>query len=437
LPAEAAMGQGWSRAIHPDDLSAVTEEWKRTCAVGTTFRMEYRYLRPDESVVWTLGQALEERDSTGRLVGYIGTTTDTTELHRMREALQQSHAELEERVRERTLQFEHMALIVAASADAIISSDMEGRIVSWNQAAERIFGYPASETIGQTTFLLTPPSLHEEARLLKAQVRRGERVENLETIRVARSGELIEVALSIFPLRDNAGKIIGTSGIVRDIRAQKKAERRLRELSGRLLRVQDEERRHLARDLHDSTAQSLAALSINLSLLNDASALPEEKRKAMVAAGLALAQSIERELRTHTYLLHPPLLEDHGLVAALRWFADGFTARSGVAVQLEVDEDLGRMPDLFELTIFRVVQECLSNIHRHSKSSTASIRLGNSEGVITLEVRDAGCGFPRELAEGAGVGIAGMRERLAQIGGTLDIQTAPSGVTVTARIPQA
>jgi PAS domain S-box-containing protein len=435
LPLERALGFGWAQALHPDDTQAVADEWVRSCQLGIPFRMEYRYRRTDGSILWIFGQGVEERDVHGRLTGYIGTATDITEMRQLREALQRSHAELEERVQERTTQWEHMAMIVAASADAIVSSDMTGAIVSWNRAAEKIFGYSSEEMIGRTSLVVTPVDRVAEANALKEQVRRGERVDYLETVRVARSGELIEVGISIFPLRDPGGEVIGTSAIVRDIREQKKTERRLHQLSGRLLRLQDEERRRLARELHDSTAQSLAALAINLSVLNSATDMPVEKRSVLLADGLALAQNIERELRTHTYLLHPPLLDERGLLAALGWFVEGFATRSGVAVDLDIEEEIGRLPERVELTIFRVVQECLANVHRHAKSPVVIVQLRKEAGVIALEVRDAGVGFSKEVIDGAGVGIAGMRERLAQIGGSLAIESNAAGTAVHVKIP--
>lgn len=436
LPIEAALGYGWLQALHPDDHDAVAREWARTCELGVPFRMEYRYLRPDGGIVWVLGQGLQERDSKGRLIGYIGTATDTTELHRMSEALERSRAELEARVTERTMDFERMALIVEGSSDAIISSDFSGRIVSWNPAAEFIFGYTAQEMIGQTTERLTPENLKPESVGLKALVRKGQRVEYFETVRLSRSGELIEVGLSIFPLYDGAGEVCGTSAIVRDIREIKKNERRLSQLSGRLLRLQDEERRRLARELHDSTTQSLAALNMKLSALNATAQLHPQKREALLAEGLALAKNIERELRTHTYLLHPPLLDERGLDAALHWLTDGFAVRSGISVDLDL-EDLPseRLPEAVELAIFRVVQEGLSNIHRHSRSSTAGVHLRRDAGSMVLEIWDAGIGLPKNIDKIGGVGIAGMRERLAQIGGTLQMNSTKAGTTVSAKIP--
>ena len=139
-PQEAALGTGWGRVIHPDDRARVLEEWGRMGAEGVSFRSEYRYLQPGGRVVWIFGEVAEERAADGRLMGYVGTVTDITELRRMRAELEQSHAELEERVHERTAQIERMAMIVAGSDDAIVSSDFEGNVVSWNPAAEMIFG---------------------------------------------------------------------------------------------------------------------------------------------------------------------------------------------------------------------------------------------------------------------------------------------------------
>jgi len=438
FPVEVALGDEWERAVHPEDVPRIRREWGEAARLGIPYRTEFRYVQPSGKIVWVLAETVEHRDPGGDLLGYISTVTDISELRRVREELLRSHEELEERVRERTAQWEHMALIVAASGDAIISSDLSGKIVSWNRAAEEIFGYSAAEMIGRTTVAVTPADRLDEARMLIERVRSGERVDSFETVRVARSGELIEVELSIFPLRDVEGKIAGTSAMVRDIRARKKAERRLHQLSGRLLRLQDEERRHLARELHDSTAQSLAALSLNLSLLHrNAASLSEEKRASLLAEGLGLAETIGRELRTHAYLLHPPLLDERGLGAALRWLIDGFAARSGVAVEIEIEPDLGRLPDQMELTVFRVVQESLANVHRHAHSPTASVRVALEEDAIVVKICDVGRGLPPNGEEAIGVGIAGMRERLAQVGGTLAIVSNSTGTTVTARIPES
>ena len=436
-PQEAALGAGWERVIHPEDRARVHEEWGRMAAQGVPFRSEYRYLQPSGRVVWIFGEVVEERAADGQVAGYVGTATDVTELRRMRAELEQSQAELEERVRERTREIERMAMIVEASDDAIISLDFAGNVVSWNPAAEAIFGYAAEEMIGKSSLLLAPGNMIEEARMLKVRARNGETVRQFETVRVARSGELIEVSVSLFPLRDAAGRVVGTSGIVRDIRQRKKAERLLRHLSWRLLRTQDEERRRLARELHDSTAQTVAALAMNLSLLTQSGGpVGEEKRAALLADSLALAGDTVRDLRTQAYLLHPPLLDERGLNAALRWFVQGFTERSGIAVEIEIDAEFPRLHEQLEMTIFRVIQESLSNVRRHAQSATAAIRVALADGWVTLEIRDRGCGIPRDAGDGMGVGIAGMRERLLQLGGSLTLAPNDPGTAVIARLPE-
>ena len=436
-PREVALGTGWERVIHPEDRARVNEEWSRMAAQGVPFRSEYRYLQPDGRVVWIFGEVVEERDADGRLTGYVGTATDITELRRMRAEMERAQVELEERVRERTTQIERMAMIVAASDDAIISMDSAGNVVSWNAAAEKIYGYTEEETIGRSILMLVPANLVEEGRGLQARVWSGETVRQFETVRLARSGELIEVALSLFPLRDAAGRVVGSSAIVRDIREGKKAKRRLRQLSWRLLRMQDEERRRLARELHDSAAQTVAALAMNLSLLTQSGGtMTEEKRAALLADSLELAGTTARELRTQAYLLHPPLLDERGLNAALRWFVDGFAERSGIAMEIEIDAEFPRLHEQLEMTIFRVVQESLSNVRRHAQSARAAVRVVRADGWVTLEIRDWGCGVEREEGEGMGVGIAGMRERLSQLGGSLTLGPNEPGTAVIARLPE-
>jgi PAS domain S-box-containing protein len=429
-------GRNWEDLVHPDDVEAVREIWARMIEYGVPFSMEFRYAHADGKAIWVCSEALELRDGQGRLTGYLATAAEITEVRRMREEVQRCSAELEARVRERMMEWEKMAMIVAASADAIISCDMNGRIVSWNLAAGRIFGYIAEQMLGETMVAITPEDRREEAEAITQRVRKGERIDHFETVRVARSGDLIDVAMSIFPLQDASGVVTGTSAVIRDIREQKAAERRLRQLSGQLLRVQDEERRRLARELHDSTAQSLAALSVNLSLLSQhGDQLTEEKRASLLADSLTLADGVGRGLRTHAYLLHPPLLEECGLPAALRWLAEGFSKRSGIAVELDLPPSLERFDSERELALFRVVQESLANVHRHTKSPSAHIRLAQQFDEITVEVRDEGGGEVRQGEEQPGVGIGGMRERLAQAGGSLSISIQPGGSVVRARIP--
>lgn len=220
------------------------------------------------------------------------------------------------------------------------------------------------------------------------------------------------------------------------------SNRDLRDLSVRLLRVQDDERRRIARDLHDSTGQALTALKLELAGIERELAARNPQIARRLSSAIENARLISDELRTISYLLHPPLLDELGLGSALRWYVDGFGKRSGIAVQLDFCSQ-GRLTPELETTLFRVVQECLINIHRHSGSSTASIRFRRESGRIVLEVQDEGRGMtPEELSElssGAalGVGLRGMRERIKDFGGEMEIVSSGHGTMVKAVIPDA
>ena len=238
-------------------------------------------------------------------------------------------------------------------------------------------------------------------------------------------------------------------GVVLDVTDRKNSEQssrenerkiRDREISWELLRAQDEERRHIARELHDSAGQTLALLGMNLGLLAESveETAPDVAQSADDA--LELVEQLTREIRTTSYLLHPPLLEESGLTAALTWYIRGLMERSGLDITLNIPDEFGRLPRDMELAVFRLVQECLTNIHRHSDSKSASIQAVRESGKVLIEVGDQGKGIPAEkLAEiqlsGAGVGIRGMRERLRRFNGELTIQSDGSGTKVTAVIP--
>jgi signal transduction histidine kinase len=214
----------------------------------------------------------------------------------------------------------------------------------------------------------------------------------------------------------------------------------LRELSGRLLQLQDDERRRIARELHDSVGQMLAALGMNLAVVGtDIERLT--KTAITVNDSATLVQELSKEVRTISHLLHPPLLDEAGLASALRWYIEGFAQRSKIKVDLEFPADFGRLPRESETAIFRTVQECLTNIHRHSESPTATIRIAASDNHVRVEVEDRGKGIPpekqSEMASTGipGVGIRGMRERLRQLGGNLDIHSNGKGTLIVAQVP--
>jgi PAS domain S-box-containing protein len=364
-----------------------------------------------------------------------------------------------------------LAAIVDSSEDAIVSKTLEGIITSWNASAERLFGYTASEAVGQHISFIIPLNRRDEETVIIERIRRGERIEHFDTVRVRKDKTQLDISLTISPVRDASGKIVGASKIARDITQRKQIERELRdseeryrtladaldtqvqfrtrelerrnselrELSARLMESQDVERRHIARELHDSAGQTLAALGMSLAqLAEDAKDNPAQLAKDLEDAEI-LVQHLNKEIRTTSYLLHPPLLDETGLSSALNWYVQGLRERSGLDVDLSIPERLGRLPDDMELVVFRIVQESLTNVHRHSGSKTASIRIAREGDKIIVEVQDQGRGMsPEKLAkiqsQGSGVGISGMRERLRHFGGELIVESNGTGTKIVATL---
>jgi PAS domain S-box-containing protein len=410
----------------PESWSRLQEAVNEALKNGTSYSVELELVRPDGTKRCVIANGEAQRDTKGAVVSLRGTVQDITD----RKLIEEATALL--------------AAIVASSDDAIVSKNLDGIIQSWNTGAERIFGYTAQEAIGQHITLIIPLDRRAEEDHILACLRRGERIDHFETVRRRKDGRLIDVSVTISPVRDSSGRIIGASKVARDITAQKEAAEKVR-LAGetvRLMQVQDDERRRIARDFHDSAGQTLAVLGLSLAEL-----IRKAERVApdLVQAGKEieeLVQQLHREIRTTSYLLHPPLLDEAGLCSALSCYVQGVVERSGMEIDLKISEALGRLPADMELAIFRMVQECLTNIHRHAESKTARIRIACDKGNVCVEVRDEGKGIsPERLTEiesgGSGVGIAGIRERLRQFGGTLKIESDQTGTRVLACIPLA
>jgi two-component system NarL family sensor kinase len=215
----------------------------------------------------------------------------------------------------------------------------------------------------------------------------------------------------------------------------------LQSLSQRLLKVQDQERRKLARDLHDSTGQTLTALKLSASFLQE-NCKQHPSTLGFVSEVVALADQAIDEVRTMSYLLHPPLLDEVGFACAAEWYVEGFAKRSGVTVSLDVATDHERLPMSMEIALFRILQESLTNVHRHSRAEQVTVCLRHQVGRIILEVRDDGCGIPaeqlaplRNASAATGVGLAGMRERLSEFNGELEIESDGHGTSIRAIVP--
>jgi signal transduction histidine kinase len=216
----------------------------------------------------------------------------------------------------------------------------------------------------------------------------------------------------------------------------------LQNLSQRLLKVRDEERRKLSRDLHDSTGQILAALKINISFLQE-SCKQDPSKMALVSEALELTDQIIEEIRTMSYLLHPPLLDEVGFVCAAEWYTEGFAKRSGVTVSMDIATEQERLPMSVEIVLFRILQESLTNVHRHSGATQVSISFQRQLETMVLEIRDNGRGIGaerlnrlREASAETGVGLAGMHERMHELNGQLEIDSDGHGTTLRAIVPR-
>jgi signal transduction histidine kinase len=246
--------------------------------------------------------------------------------------------------------------------------------------------------------------------------------------------------MSLSVVRDFKGRVTATASIARDVSERKRAEQELQRLTASLLNLQDAERRRLARELHDVTAQNLFVISTNLSRLQRGRVETSEVQ-GVLAESRKLCDQALQEIRTLSYLLHPPMLDQAGLAGAISWYVQGFIKRSGIKIEMLPAREVGRLPSEIETALFRVVQESLTNIRRHSGSSSADIKLDKEEDQILLQIRDHGRGMPKPALseqdgqESLGVGIPGMRQRLRQLGGILEIESSDSGMVVTAKVP--
>jgi PAS domain S-box-containing protein len=394
------------------------------------------------------------RDSRGRITGASKIARDITERKRLESQLRKKDELL------------RAAFAQTYSFLTILSTD--GTILEANRAALEGTGFQRSEVIGRKIWDVWWHTWPEEVATLKSGVANAAKgLPVREECRYAlRDGSVRIADRSLNPVQDECGEVlmIVASGLditehlqLRGILEDRVRERTLelevknaevvrqteivRELSARLLQIQDEERRRIARELHDSVGQMLAAVSMNMTQVHrEVGALSPDAAKAL-EDNTGLLEQLSGEIRTISHLLHPPLLDEVGLESALQWYIDGFSERSKINVNLELPQDFGRLPRNLEITLFRVVQECLTNIHRHSGSSTASIRVSRSQNEVRLEVRDAGKGIPREtqstLASGklSGVGLRGMHERLRQMGGQLDVESNGTGTLILATLP--
>jgi two-component system sensor histidine kinase UhpB len=370
-----------------------------------------------------------------------------------------------------------LAAIVDSSFDAIVSKTLDGVITFWNHSAEQLFGYTAAEAVGQYIFLIIPPDRRAEEEEVLARLRRGERIEHFETIRQTKDGRRIPISLTISPIRDARGRIIGASKAARDIserllaeealrRAHDELEERVRERTAELTRVneslhaevaererverqrvrllarlsiaEESERRRIARELHDQLGQQLTALRLTLEMLK-AQSMEHAEVRVQVETLQELARQLDEDVAFRVWELRPTAIQDEGLHSALTNYVRNWSKHFGIKAQLHTGcakED--RLPSLIEITMYRLAQEALNNVAKHARASHVDIVFERIADQWSLIIEDNGIGFDPSSGEveRRGFGLAGMRERAALVGGELQIESAPGGgTTVIFRTP--
>ena len=390
---------------------------------------ECQQLRKDGTLFWATADFTLLRNEQGEPRGYGVITRDITERRQQRAEIEQREAQLK-------------AFFSNAPVGlAIIDKNLLFQRI--NDPFAELNGLDSREQIGKPLRAVIADLSSQIEPLILRVLKTGEPVMTQEIRGPIPSapGATGWWLKSFFPITREGDAVTQVGIVVQNITDLKRAENAVRRMSGRLLQIRDEERRRLARDLHDSLGQTLTAIKMNLSYLGrDTSHLDERGRNA-VTESKDLIDSSLKEVRTLSHLLHPPMLDDVGLVPAIRWFANGFSQRSAIKIELDLASNIPRLPTELETAIFRVVQEGLTNVHRHSGSPTATVRLAMQAKLLHLYVVDQGCGIPldklsfRQEVATIGVGLVGMRERVHQLGGQIEISSGNRGTSIHATFP--
>ncbi len=439
--------EAWEKRVHPADLPSVRQRWRAAESAHEDYGFEFRVVFPDGGIRWLATKGRYFYDHEGKAYRDIGASQDITDRKIAEERLRRGRDELEEQVRDHRAELKERISEVATQAelldlvtDAAFICDPDVKITYWNRAAEHMYGWKQEEAIGQhaSRMLQTqfPIPFSEVAETLEREGRwEG------ELVQTTRYGLRLTVHSRWIRKRGDQGESIGWLEINSDMTRQKQAEETARRLSGRILQVQDEERRKMARDLHDSLGQYLVMLKFSIDACLR-SATSDAGRELLLQSQETVEQCIS-ETRTMSYLLHPPLLDESGLASAVRWYVEGFANRSGIAVDLKAPRTIPRFQNEIETALFRILQESLTNVHRHSQSKRVDITISCDRHTVSLMVRDYGCGIPlarirgfRDLGTGMGVGLGGMRERVREVGGTLRIEPGEEcGTVISVEIP--
>jgi len=454
--------------IHPDDRERTRRAIADSNANDTRYDIEYRTISPDGREKWIRAMGRTFYDASHQPKSFDGLTLDITERKRIEDRERQMTAEAIAATAKFRAVFEQTPVFAGIMT-------VDGVVMDANQLCLEACGYKAEEVLGRhfwdTGWWRKSTEVQAKIRAATEQAAQGRPYQEVLPYHWADGTERI-VDFALHPILDHQGQILFLHPTGVDITDLKRAEENyrllaqtldaevrartseleqrnvevvrqselLRDLSSRLLRAQDEERRRIARELHDSAGQLLTVLGINMARVAQQATQHSPQLAKDASDSQQLVQQLSQEIRTMSYLLHPPLLEEVGLSEALRWYAQGLTDRSGLEIKLNIPDDFGRLPREMELVMFRLVQECLTNIHRHSGSKVAIIEIARKSASVSLEVQDEGKGIsPQRLtalqSQASGVGLRGMRERVRQFEGEMNIESSEKGTRIAFTIP--
>lgn len=334
-----------------------------------------------------------------------------------------------------------VAAFFNASNVGLAVCDEQLRFQVINETLATMNGVPPGAHLGRTVRDILGQAADVIERIMRRVFRTGRPAVNVEvSVKLPTRAEVGYWIENYFPIKASSGKVMQVGAIVVEVTEQRKLEESLRRLTRMLLRAQDEEQRRIARHLHDSINQYHSALKMNLLKLRRNN-IDHARRGELLSQSIELLDHCMAETRTISYLLHPPLLDEMGFISATRWYAKGFAQRSGIEVNLILPAEMDRLPAPAEVALFRILQESLTNVHRHARASSVEIEVVRIQNEIMLKVQDNGCGIPagtlrklRESAGAGGVGLASMNERVRELHGVLQVQSL-QGTTVRATIP--
>jgi len=414
--------------VHPQDRERALKTRNEMLSRGASADNVLRFITANGDERLFHSRAIAIKNGAGRVVRVIGMSQDITERRREEEMLRRREA-------------------ILSQAEQLTNSgswelDLKTGKSTLSKNLVHVFGLASEEEWNREAYWqrVHPLDREQVQAVIARAVAECKPFEYVLRYR-ASDGTYRVHSVRAIQIPGPDGRTERSIGIAQDITNQIRVEEDLHRLSQELLRARDDERRNVARTLHDSAGQSLVALKMVLRSLREQLAGKQDRSRELLESATELAGEAIREVRTLSYLMHPPLLDEVGLASTLQWYAKGFAERSGIEVSVDVPENFGRYSQEIEMTLFRVVQEALTNAHRYSGSPTARIRLAIEEGQIRAEVQDQGCGMQlaspvRSAHAPLGVGIAGMRERIRQLNGIFEIESDPGkGTTVRAVLP--